>query len=254
MKITLLGTGTSQGVPIIGCSCNVCRSVDKKNKRLRSSVLIEYENTTVVVDTGPDFRYQMLRAGVKNLDAVLLTHEHYDHVAGLDDIRAFNKIRRGDIDVYAEKRVLTELMNNLHYAFAEDKYPGVPSIKRNEIEECSAFRVGDMQILPIRTLHNLLPVLGFRIEDFAYITDTNHILESSYEKLRGLKVLIINALRIKPHISHFNLSEAIEVIHRIKPDRAILTHVSHQLGLHKDVSNSLPAGIEFGYDEMEINL
>ncbi len=216
--------------------------------------MVQTNNTTIVIDTGPDFRYQMLRADVKKLDAVILTHEHYDHVAGLDDIRGFNKIRRGDIDVYAEKRVLTELENNLHYAFAEDKYPGVPSIKRNEIAEYSQFGVGDIQILPIRTFHHKLPVLGFRVGDFAYITDTNSIPQATYEKLSGLKVLIINALRIKPHISHFNLSEALEVVNKIKPERAIITHISHQLGLHEDVTEYLPAGVELGYDGMEIIL
>ena len=254
MKITLLGTGTSQGVPIIGCDCKVCQSKDRKDKRLRSSVFIEYLDTTVVIDTGPDFRYQMLRAGVKNLDAVLLTHEHYDHVAGLDDVRAFNKIRQGDIDVYAEERVLTELESNLHYAFKEDKYPGVPSIRNRVIDADESFSVGNLTITPIRVLHHRLPILGFRIGDFAYITDANFLPEPSIDKLRGIKVLVINALRIKPHISHFNLSEAIETINKIKPERAILTHISHQLGLHKEVINNLPQGVELGYDQMVIEI
>jgi len=252
VKITLLGTGTSQGVPMIGCNCNVCLSNDKRDRRLRSSVLIEHLNTTIVIDTGPDFRYQMLRAGVKNLDSVLLTHEHYDHIAGLDDVRAFNKIRKGDVDVYAEKRVLTELENNLHYAFAEDKYPGVPSIRNNEIYESRTFSVGDISITPFRVLHHKLPVLGYRIGDFAYITDANYISDETFKILAGVKVLVINALRIKPHISHFNLSEALETIGEIRPDRAILTHVSHQLGLYAVVINLLPQGVELGYDQMEI--
>jgi phosphoribosyl 1,2-cyclic phosphate phosphodiesterase len=217
-------------------------------------VLVEHLDTTIVIDTGPDFRYQMLRAGVKNLDAVLLTHEHYDHVAGLDDVRAFNKIRKGDIDVYAEKRVLTELENNLHYAFADDKYPGVPSIRNNEINENCIFSVGDISITPFRVLHHRLPVMGFRIGDFAYITDANYISDETFEILTGVKVLVINALRIKPHISHFNLFESLDVIARINPDRAILTHISHQLGLYKEVTNILPQGVELGYDQMGIDV
>ncbi len=254
MKITLLGTGTSQGVPMIGCSCNVCTSNDKRDRRLRSSALIEHGNTTVVIDAGPDFRYQMLRAVVKNLDAVLLTHEHYDHVAGLDDVRAFNKIRKGDVDVYAENRVLTELESNLHYAFAEDKYPGVPSIRNNEIYESRTFSVGDISITPFRVLHNKLPVLGYRIGSFAYITDANSIPDDTFELLSGLKVLVVNALRIKPHISHFNLTEALDVIKRISPKRAVLTHVSHQLGLYTDITKILPKYVELGYDQMEIDV
>jgi len=252
--ITLLGTGTSQGVPMIGCECSVCKSSDRRDRRLRSSVLIETDTTTVVIDTGPDFRYQMLRAGVKKLDAVILTHEHYDHVAGLDDIRAFNKIRKGDIDVYAEKRVLTELEHNLHYAFAKDKYPGVPSIRNIVIDESVVFSVSDIVITPIRVLHHRLPVMSFRIGDFAYITDTNSIPDKSFEMLAGVKVLVINALRIKPHISHFSLSEALDVIQKLKPERAILTHISHRLGLHKEVNDSLPKRVELGYDGMQIKL
>jgi phosphoribosyl 1,2-cyclic phosphate phosphodiesterase len=254
VKITLLGTGTSQGVPMIGCDCKVCQSKDKKDKRLRSSVLVEHLDTTIVIDAGPDFRFQMLRAGVRNLDAVLLTHEHYDHVAGLDDVRAFNKIRKGDVDVYAEKRVLTELEHNLHYAFKENKYPGVPSIRNNEICDNSSFSVGDITIVPLRVLHHKLPVLGYRVGDFAYITDANFLPDSTVEKLNGVKVLVINALRIEPHISHFNLAEALDVIARINPDRAILTHISHRLGLYAEIVKILPDTVEPGYDQMVIEV
>ncbi len=254
MKITLLGTGTSQGVPVIGCSCRVCNSVDKKDKRLRSSVLIEYDHTTVVIDTGPDFRYQMLRAKVKNLDAVLLTHEHYDHLAGLDDIRAFNRIRKSPMDVFAEKRTLKRVEQELDYAFGDRKFPGLPSIEMIEINENDNFSVGNIEFTPLRTLHHKLPVLGFRCGDFAYITDTNFIPEETMEKLHGLKVLVINALRIELHVSHFNLEQAIEQIQKIKPGRAILTHISHQLGLYEEVNASLPTGIELGYDMMSFEL
>ncbi len=254
MKITLLGTGTSQGVPVIGCDCRVCRSADKKDKRLRSSVLIEHAGTTVVIDTGPDFRYQMLRAGVKSLDAVLLTHEHYDHVAGLDDIRAFNRISRRPMDVFAEKRVLKRVEQELDYAVGDRKFPGLPSINMIEINGHDNFKVNDLEFMPLRTMHHKLPVLGFRTGDFAYITDTNHIPQDTVKKLRGVKVLVLNALRIQPHISHFNLAEAIEAARMINPGRTYFTHMSHQIGLHAEVSKSLPAGMEPGFDGLEIIL
>ena len=239
---------------MIGCNCQVCLSKDKKDKRLRSSVLIEHNNTTVVIDAGPDFRYQMLRAGVKNLDAVLLTHEHYDHVAGLDDIRAFNRIRKRPMDVFAEKRVLTRVEHELDYAFGDRKLPGLPSIRLNEIDESESFTVGNIDFIPLRTLHHKLPVLGFRAGDFAYITDTNFIPQETFEKLRGVRTLVLNALRVKPHISHFNLEQAVEAMQKIAPERGIFTHMSHQIGLHEEVNKTLPAGMELGYDGMEVML
>jgi len=254
VKITLLGTGTSQGVPMIGCDCNVCLSKNKKDKRLRSSVLIEHDGTSIVIDTGPDFRYQMLRAGVKDLDAVLLTHEHYDHVAGLDDIRAFNRIRRQPMDVYAEKRVLTRVEHELDYAFGDRKLPGLPSIRLNEINEFENFRVGSIDLIPLRTMHHKLPVLGFRTGDFAYITDTNYIPQETLKKLTGVKVLVLTALRLTPHISHFNLEQAVEAMQKINPERGFFTHMSHQIGLHEEVNKTLPAGMELGYDGLEIFL
>ena len=254
MKITLLGTGTSQGVPVIGCDCYVCRSGNKKDKRLRSSVLVEHGGTSVVIDAGPDFRYQMLRDKVRNLDAVLLTHEHYDHISGLDDIRAFNRIRKKPMDVFAEKRVLKRVEYELDYAFRDSKYPGLPSIEITEINEHDNFIIGDLEFIPLRTMHHKLPVLGFRTGDFAYITDTNFIPRETMLKLKGLKVLVLNALRIEPHISHFNLSEAVKAVCEIKPEKAFLTHISHQLGLHDEVNASLPDGIELGYDMMTLEL
>jgi len=221
---------------------------------LRSSVLIEYDGTTVVIDTGPDFRYQMLRAGVKNLDAVLLTHEHYDHIAGLDDIRAFNRIRKSPMDIYAEKRVLKRVEQELDYALGDRKFPGLPSINMKEINEHDNFSVGNIEFIPLRTMHHMLPVLGFRAGDFAYITDTNFIPDETLEKLHGVKVVVLNALRIQPHISHFSLPEAIEAIKKINPPRGIFTHMNHQIGLHKEVNRRLPAGMELGYDGMEIVL
>ncbi len=254
MKITLLGTGTSQGVPMIGCDCIVCWSKDKKDKRLRSSVLIEHNGTSVVIDTGPDFRYQMLRAGVRNLDGVLITHEHYDHLAGLDDIRAFNRIRKSPMDVFAERLVLNRVEQELDYALGDRKFPGLPSIEMIEINEHDNFYVRDMEFTPLRTLHHQLPVLGFRTGDFAYITDTNFIPQETFEKLKGVKVFVLNALRVEPHISHFNLEQAVEVMRRINPERGIFTHMSHQIGLHSEVNKTLPAGMELGYDGLEIVL
>ncbi len=254
MKITLLGTGTSQGIPVIGCNCRVCKSIDKKDKRLRSSVLIEHEDTTIVIDTGPDFRYQMLRAGVKNLDAVILTHEHYDHIAGLDDIRAFNRIRKSPVDVYAERRVLNQIEQTLDYAFTENKYPGVPSIKNIAITVNNSLVIGSVRIMPFRVMHHKLPVAGFRIGDFAYITDANYIPKATEDVLKGLKILVINGLRLRPHISHFSLQEAVDFINRINVERGIITHMSHEIGLHREVSKKLPDGIELGYDEMEIKI
>ena len=254
MKIKLLGTGTSQGVPVIGCDCPVCRSHNKKDKRLRSSVLLSYDGTTVVIDTGPDFRYQMLREGVKDLDAVLLTHEHYDHIAGLDDIRAFNRIRKSPMDVFAERRVLNRVEQELDYAFGDRKFPGLPSININEINEHTNFSVGSIEFIPLRTMHHMLPVLGFRAGDFAYITDTNFIPDSTMDKLKGVKVVVLNALRKTRHISHFSLPEAVEAIRRINPQRGIFTHMNHQIGFHDEVNSSLPSGMELGYDGMEILL
>ena len=239
---------------MIGCTCNVCTSTDKKDKRLRSSVLIEHNATAVVIDTGPDFRYQMLRARVKNLDAVLLTHEHYDHVAGLDDIRAFNRIKKSPMDVFAEKRVLNRVEQELDYALGDRKFPGLPSIEMIEINEHDNFFVRDMEFTPLRTLHHKLPVLGFRTGDFAYITDTNFIPQETFEKLRGVKVLVLNALRIEPHISHFNLEQAVEAMKKISPTRGIFTHMSHQIGLHSEMNKQLPTGMELGYDGLVIEL
>jgi phosphoribosyl 1,2-cyclic phosphate phosphodiesterase len=253
VKITLLGTGTSQGVPVIACECDVCLSNDRRDKRLRASVLIESKEKTIVIDAGPDFRYQMLRAHVTNLDALLLTHEHRDHIGGLDDVRAFNFKRKCPMDIYAEKWVLDRVMHELDYAFEENKYPGVPAINCHEIST-DAFTIGSQLIQPIRVKHHLLPVLGFRFDCFAYITDANYIPESEFSKLKDLEVLVINSLRQEPHISHFSLPQTLEAIERIQPKRAILTHISHQMGLHATASECLPKGVELGVDGMQLRL
>ncbi|NPA36151.1 MAG: MBL fold metallo-hydrolase [Chlorobi bacterium] len=252
MKITLLGTGTSQGVPVIGCNCNVCKSSDTRDRRLRSSILIEHKNTTVVIDAGPDFRYQMLRAGVTKLDGIVLTHEHRDHTAGLDDIRPFNKISNKPVDVYAEKRVLNKIKTDLDYAFKDSQYPGLPSINLNVINDNSEFRIGDISFIPLRVMHHRLPVLGFRTGNFAYITDVSFIPDDTFLKLNNIDLLVIDALRIQPHISHFNLNEAVEIIIKTKAKSGLLTHMSHQIGKHKDLMTILPGNISPGYDGMTI--
>lgn len=252
MQYTFLGTGTSQGVPVITCRCEVCQSADKKDKRTRTSLMIQSETTTVVIDTGPDFRAQMLRENVQDLDAVVFTHGHKDHVAGLDDIRPFNYLLGKTINVYAEQRVQEILKKEFSYAFVGHDYPGAPQINLNTIDE-TPFVVGDIPFIPIRAMHKDLPVLGYRIGDFTYITDANFIAEVELEKLKGSKVLVLNALRKETHYSHFNLEQAIEIVNKIKPEKAYFTHISHHLGLHESVEKELPAGMFLAYDGLVIN-
>ncbi len=253
MKITFLGTGTSQGIPIIACNCEVCQSDDPKDKRLRSSVLIETGEQKLVIDTGPDFRQQILRVNLKSLDAILLTHEHVDHLFGLDDIRAFNWVQKHPTDIYAEERVQNAIRRVFNYVFARYKYPGIPQMNLHLIEN-KPFLIGETEIIPVRGLHYKLPVFGFRIGSFAYITDVNYLEKSEKEKLQGLEVLVVNALRKEKHISHFTLSEALQLIDELKPAKAYLTHLSHQMGLHREVSNELPPDVFLAYDGLEINL
>jgi phosphoribosyl 1,2-cyclic phosphate phosphodiesterase len=253
LDITFLGTGTSQGVPVIACDCAVCRSRESKDKRLRSSILVETGNETIVVDTGPDFRQQMLRENVKKIDAVLFTHEHRDHIAGLDDIRAYNYILQNPMDVYAEERVIRALQYEFPYVFAERKYPGIPQINVHLIDE-HPFNINTLTVMPIRALHYRLPVLGFRFGDFAYITDANHVSDQEKEKLQHLKIFAICALRKEKHISHFSLPGAINLIKEIKPEKAYLTHISHQMGLHANVEKELPESIFLAYDGLKVEL
>jgi len=252
LKITFLGTGTSAGVPMIACECAVCTSTDKKDKRLRSSILVESENTRIVVDTTPDFRYQMLRKNVKHLDAVLFTHPHKDHIAGLDDVRAFNFIQEQPMQVYANQMTIDALMREFAYAFADKKYPGVPNLELNTIT-LEIFSIGDIEITPIEVWHMKMPVFGFRFGNFTYITDANRIEEDEKEKIRGSKVLVVNALRKEKHISHYNLHEAIELVHELKIPTAYFTHISHQLGLHEEIEKRLPKGIHLGYDGLVVS-
>ncbi|MFB0924555.1 MAG: MBL fold metallo-hydrolase [Vicingaceae bacterium] len=251
MKITFLGTGTSQGVPVIACDCNVCISNNKKDKRLRSSILIEDKGKSIVVDTGPDFRQQMLRENVQQLDAVVFTHEHKDHIAGLDDVRAFNFKHKADMEDYATVETQTAIKREFHYAFAENPYPGVPKLNLNTIDN-SSFKIGDVKLLPINVWHHKMPVKAFRIGNFTYITDANRIEEEELEKIRGSEIIVINALRKSDHISHFNLSGALELLDKLKPKKAYLTHISHLLGEHDKVSKELPGYVEIAYDGKEI--
>ena len=253
MQITFLGTGTSQGVPVIACGCEVCQSLDFRDKRLRVSIHIEVDGKNLVVDTGPDFRQQMLRERVKNVDAILFTHEHKDHTAGLDDVRAFNFFQKRDMPIYGRKHVLEQIKQEFHYAFTEIKYPGTPQLTLNEIQN-HPFQVDGIDVLPIEVMHYKLPVFGFRIKDFTYITDVNFISEEEIEKIKGSKVVVIGALRKQEHLSHFTLSEAVKVLEKIAPEQAYITHISHQMGLHREVNEELPANINLAYDGLVINL
>lgn len=253
MKITFLGTGTSQGVPVIACNCNVCLSENPKDKRLRTSILIEDKGKVIVIDTGPDFRQQMLRANVQQLDAVVFTHEHKDHVAGLDDVRAFNFKQQKDMEIYATEQVQAALKREFYYAFETKKYPGVPHINLNTITN-KKFNIGEVQLTPIDVWHYKMSVKAFRVGNFTYITDANRIEEEELEKIRGSEVIVINALRKTEHISHFTLDEAVELLKELNPKKAYLTHISHLLGNHDEVQKELPDFIQIAHDEMSIEL
>ena len=251
IKVTFLGTATSTGVPIIACTCKVCKSLNPKDNRLRSSILVESSTTRVVIDTGPDFRQQILREKIKKLDAVLLTHEHKDHIAGLDEVKAFNFINKMIMPVYATEQVKSALSREFAYIFAEVKYPGIPEIEVI-IFDNNHFVVGDILIEPINVMHYNLPVKGFKINDFAYITDANFISKSEKEKLKNLNVLVLNSLRKEPHISHFTFDQAIALVKELNPKKAYFTHISHQLGLHEEVSKELPLNIELAFAGLQL--
>jgi phosphoribosyl 1,2-cyclic phosphate phosphodiesterase len=253
LQITFLGTGTSSGVPMIGCECEVCTSENKKDNRLRSSILVQSAATTLVIDTGPDFRYQMLRTKTKHLDAVLFTHPHKDHLAGLDDIKAFNFFTKKPMQLYANSLTEEALRRDFYYAFAEFKYPGVPEIELNQID-LTPFIVGDIPVTPILVWHLKMPVYGYRFGNFTYITDANRIEDGEKEKIKGSKVVVLNALRKQKHIAHFTLEEAVAMAKELQIPNAYFTHISHQLGLHDAIEKELPTGIHLGYDGLVVSV
>jgi phosphoribosyl 1,2-cyclic phosphate phosphodiesterase len=252
LKITFLGTGTSTGIPFIGCDCEVCTSLDFRDKRLRTSIHIEIEGKSFVIDTTPDFRQQMLRERIRHITAILFTHQHKDHTAGLDDIRAFNFIQQQDIPIYGQQGVIEQIKQEFAYIFSENKYPGVPNVIPHYIEN-QGFEINNIHFTPIEVLHHQLPVFGFRIHDFTYITDANFIAKQEIEKIKGSKIMVINALQKTGHVSHFSLAEALAVIEEIKPEKAYLTHLSHRMGKHAEVSKELPDNVKIAYDGLQIN-
>lgn len=253
MKITFLGTGTSQGIPMIACDCPVCQSLDYRDKRLRTSIHIAVDDLSLVVDTGPDFRQQMLRENIRKLDAVLFTHQHKDHTAGLDDIRSYNFKDERDMPIYARKQVIEQIKTEFAYIFSGTKYPGIPRISPQEIEN-KAFKINETEILPVEVMHHQLPVFGFKIKNFTYITDANYINETERKKIEGSEVLVLNALHWATHISHFSVEEAIAMVEVLKPKKAYFTHFSHRIGKHAEVSPRMPENIFLAYDGLKIEL
>jgi phosphoribosyl 1,2-cyclic phosphate phosphodiesterase len=251
VTVTFLGTGTSQGVPVIACGCEVCTSADPYDKRLRTSVMIESDDKTVVIDSGPDFRYQMLREKVKKLDAIVFTHEHKDHIAGMDDIRAFNYFQNAPVDIYAVPRVQEALKREFAYVFAEFKYPGIPQVNMHTIG-LEPFNIGSIKFIPIEVMHYKLPVLGFRINNFTYITDAKTVSAAEVQKIKGTDILVINALQTESHISHFTLDEALMFAQEVGARKTYLTHISHRLGRYQAISSQLPQGIELAYDGLKM--
>lgn len=253
MRLTFLGTGTSQGVPVIACPCPVCQSDQEKDKRLRASVYVEVNGVNILIDAGPDFRQQMLRESVKHLDGILLTHEHKDHIGGLDDVRAFNFVNRRPMDIYAEERVQDALKQEYAYVFAENRYPGVPEMNLFNVDGYP-FEINGVKIIPIRCFHYKMPIYGYRIGDLTYITDANFISEEEKEKIVGSKYIVINALRKQKHISHFTLGEALKLIEEFSPRKAFITHVSHQMGFHADIQAELPRNVSIAYDGLVVEI
>lgn len=254
LRITFLGTGTSQGVPVIGSKHPVCLSSDAKDKRLRVSLLLSWGAYNFVIDCGPDFRQQMLTNKVTTLDGILFTHEHSDHTAGIDDIRPFF-FKQGDIPIFAHKKVVKALKKRFGYIFNEkDRYPGAPAVEVNYVKKGEDFELGGKTIIPVRALHNRLKVFGYRIDDFTYLTDVKSIKQKQLEKLKGTRILVVNALRTEPHHSHFNLEEAIDFVSKVKPEKAYFTHISHLMGFHAEVEKSLPDNIHLAYDNLTIEV
>lgn len=253
MKLTFLGTGTSQGVPVIACHCHVCRSVDERDRRLRTSALLTTDDGKhILFDIGPDFRQQMLRQKVESLDAIMVTHAHRDHVAGLDDVRSFNYVQHKNMDVYLNAIAKHALMRDYGYIFEHHEYPGLPEADLHEVD--APFVAAGVTVIPVKAMHKDLPILAFRVGEMAYFTDANFIAPEELEKLKGVKVMVINALRREKHFSHFSLPEALEVIDKVQPERAYLTHISHEMGLHAEVEKTLPEGVFLAYDNLEVEI
>jgi len=252
VRVTFLGTGTSQGVPVIACQCAVCQSTDRRDKRLRTAIFIEIDGLNLVVDTGPDFRYQMLRQDIRHLDAVLITHSHKDHIAGMDDVRAFNYQQQQSIPIYATTITHEALKREFYYAFGEVKYPGVPRLELQPIVTGEPFYIQGQRIMPIEVMHYKMPVLGFRLGDFAYITDAKTVSEYSRSLLKGVKVLVVNALQEEPHISHFTREEALAFTKEIGAEMTYLTHISHRFGKHADIEEHLPDGVHVAFDGLSL--
>lgn len=253
ITLTFLGTGTSTGVPVIACNCPVCKSSDARDKRFRTSAMINAGNENIIIDCGPDFRFQMLKQNVEDIDAVLFTHEHRDHIAGLDDIRAFNYVLNKSVPIYGTRHVMEAIKTEFPYIFTESRFFGAPQLIVNEIDN-EKFMIGQTEIEPISVMHNKLPILGFRIHDLTYITDASFIEETEKQKIIGSKVLVVNALRNSKHISHFSLSEALALIEEINPEIAYITHISHFLGLHKEVEKKLPTNVHLAYDNLIVEI
>ncbi len=254
MNVYFLGTGTSQGIPVIGSKHSVCQSVDSRDQRLRVSVWISWENHSYIIDCGPDFRQQMLASNCQKVDAILYTHEHSDHTAGLDDIRPFN-FKQGEIPIYAHKRVIDNLKKRFDYIFeTKNKYPGAPSVKTIEVVNNYPFSIGNKMAVPINVMHGSLQVFGYRIDDFAYLTDVKTIEKNEIDKLKNLKVLVVNALREEQHDTHFNLQEALDFIALINPQKAYLTHISHIFGYHQEIQQKLPINVFLAYDNLQITI
>lgn len=253
MKIIFLGTGTSQGVPVIGCQCEVCTSLDFRDKRLRTSAHIEVNGLSMIIDSGPDFRQQVLANRIMRLDALVFTHQHKDHVAGMDDIRGYNFIQGRPVPVYARAEVIHQLKQEFAYVFAKDQYPGVPQVEVHPIEN-EPFFIDEVKMIPIDVLHHKLPVFGYRIQDLTYITDASYISKHEKEKIKGSKVLVINALQHKEHVSHFSLDQALTIIEEVKPQQAFIVHISHKMGLHREISKLLPSHIELAFDGLSVEI
>ena len=254
MKVTFLGTGTSQGIPIIGCKCPVCKSANARDKRLRTSALVSVGDKNILIDIGPDFREQMLRNDVSHLDAILVTHAHRDHVAGIDDIRPYNYYQQSAIDIYARSNAIEAIRRDYAYIFAQHIYPGLPEANLIEVSGSSVVRIGNTEVVPIEAMHKDMPILGYRMERFAYVTDANYIAPTELDKIKGMDVLVINALRQEKHFSHFSLAEALEVIEILKPRKAYLTHMSHEMGFYDEVSRNLPENVFLAYDGLTVEI